>query len=66
MNTALLEQALTIPPEERVGLAEALLASIDEEKEDVKQAWQDEVKSRMQAVAEGHAKLYDVKRLFGS
>ena len=66
MNTALFEEALTIPPVERVGLAEALLASIDEEKEDVKQAWQDEVKSRMQAVAEGHAKLYDVTELFGS
>ncbi len=66
MNTALFEEALTIPPLERVGLAEALLASIDEEKEDVKLAWQNEVKHRMQAVKEGHAKLYDVKELFGS
>ena len=66
MNTALLEEALAIPPGDRVSLAEALLASIDEEKEDVKLAWQDEVKYRMQSVAEGHAKLYDVEKLFGS
>ena len=66
MNTALLEEALAIPPLERVGLAEAILASIDEEKEEVKQAWQKEVTCRMQAVAEGRAKLYEVEKLFGS
>ena len=55
-----------MPPVERVALAEAILASVDEEKESVKQAWIGEVKDRMRAVEEGRAKLYDVEELFGS
>ncbi|NCD33978.1 MAG: antitoxin [Spartobacteria bacterium] len=66
MNTALFEEAIAMPPVERVALAEAILASIDEEKDSVKDVWINEVKNRMKAVEEGRAELYEMEELFGS
>lgn len=64
MNTVLLDKALELPPNERVALAELILASIDYEEEEVRQLWIKEVKERMNAVAEGKADLLDFETLY--
>ena len=64
MDKTLLENALEMPPNERVLFAELILASIDYEGEEVRQAWISEVKDRMQAVNEGNAKLLNFESLY--
>jgi hypothetical protein len=64
MKTTLLEKALKIPPNERVSLAELILASIDYEEEPVHEAWIAEVRDRMSAVRDGSARLLDFKDLY--
>ena len=59
MEKRLLEEALKMPPNERVELAELILASIDYEHEEVREAWIAEVQDRMAAVREGRAMLLD-------
>lgn len=44
MDKTLLERALAMPPSERTAFAELILASIDHEEDEVKQAWINEVK----------------------
>jgi len=53
MENGLLEEALKMPPSERVALAELILASIDHEEDGIRQAWIGEVRDRMKAVREG-------------
>ena len=66
MDSALLDKALKLPPNERVAFAELILASIDYEENEIKQEWIEEVKSRMKAFAEGQAKLMDFEKLYAS
>ncbi|MBN2541260.1 addiction module protein [bacterium] len=63
MDKALLEKALNMSPKERLTFAELILASIDREDEEVKQAWLNEVKDRINAFNEGKAKLLDFEGL---
>jgi hypothetical protein len=53
MENRLLEEALKMPPNERVALAEMILASIDYEDEGIREAWIAEVQDRMIVVREG-------------
>lgn len=64
MDSALLEKALQLPPNERVAFAELILASIDHEEDEIRKAWIVEVNSRMKAVNEGTANLLDFEELF--
>ena len=49
-----------MPPIQRVALAELLLASIDNEEEEIRQSWINEANERMKAVEEGRSKLHDI------
>ncbi|MFA4911377.1 MAG: addiction module protein [Desulfobacteria bacterium] len=64
MDKALLEKALEMSPNERVVLAELILASIDHEEDEIRELWLSEVKDRIKAVNEGKAKLLDFERLY--
>ena len=64
METTILDEALKMPPNERVALAELILASIDYEEEHVRQSWIAEVKDRMIAVRNGKARLLDFQDLY--
>ena len=64
MENRLLEEALKMPPGERVALAELILASIDHEEEEILQTWIAEVQDRMKAVREGRARLLDFQDLY--
>ncbi|MGR3319935.1 MAG: addiction module protein [Candidatus Anammoxibacter sp.] len=50
--------------DKRTTFAELILASIDFEENEVKQAWIGEVKNRIKAVNEGKAKLLDFESLY--
>ncbi len=63
MENRLLEEALKMPPNERVELAELILTSIDYEHKEVREAWIAEVQARMAAVREGSARLLDLESL---
>jgi len=64
MDTAILEKALELPPNERLTFAELILASIDQEEEEIRQAWIKEVNDRMKAVNEGKARLLNFEGLY--
>jgi putative addiction module component (TIGR02574 family) len=64
MDKALFEKALEMPPNERITFAELILASIDHEEDQIRQAWINEVKNRMKAVKKGQARLLDFDGLF--
>ncbi len=53
-----------MPPNERVELAELILASIDYEGEEIRKAWRAEVRDRISAVREGRARLLDFQELY--
>ncbi len=59
MNIDLLDEAIKIPPKERILLAEQILASIDYDDDTTKKAWISEVKTRIKSVKEGQSKLLD-------
>lgn len=64
MEQNLLDEALKMPPNERIELAQLIMASIDCEDEKIRKFWLDEVKDRRQAVKDGHAKLIDFDSLY--
>ena len=64
MEHHLLDEALKMPPNERIELAQLIMASIDCEDEKIRKFWLDEVKDRRQAVKEGRAKLIDFDSLY--
>jgi len=66
MEKKLFEKALKMPVNERVVFAELILASLDQENDEVRLAWLDEVNSRIKAVKEGRAKLLDFEALFNA
>ena len=55
-----LEEALKLTANERAEVAEHLIASLDEVPDtDVEQAWQEEVRRRLQQVERGEVELID-------
>ena len=64
MDKNLFEKALKMPPNERLTFAELILASLDYEEAEIRQAWINEVNDRMNAVNEGQAKLLDFESLY--
>lgn len=64
MDPMLLEKAMKMPPNERVALAEMILASIDHEDDEIRKTWIKEIKNRMEAVKEGRSKLLDFSQLY--
>jgi len=58
------DKALKIPLNKRVVLAELILASLEHEEKEVRDAWIAEVKKRMKAVDEGKAGLLDFDALY--
>lgn len=64
MDTALLDKALKMSPNERVIFAELILASIDNEADEIRQAWIQEVNERMKAFNEGRVRLLDFESLY--
>ncbi len=63
MDKLLINKAMKMPPIQRVALAELLLASIDYEDEEIRDAWISEVHERMKAVNEGRSTLLDFDAL---
>jgi len=66
MDKKLFEKALKMPVNERAVFAELILASLDQENDEVRLAWLNEVKDRMKSVKEGSAKLLDFKALYNA
>ena len=66
MDKELLEKALKMPPNDRVTFAELILASVDYEESETRDAWLIEVHDRINAVREGRANLLDFERLFNA
>lgn len=64
MDNALMEKALEMPPNERVVLAEMILASIDYEEDKIRRSWIAEVSNRIKAVNEGKSELLDFESLY--
>ena len=63
MDKELLNIAMKMPPNERVALAELILASIDYEEEEIRDIWLQEVNNRMESVKQGKSKLLDFEYL---
>lgn len=51
------EKARSLPPEERVRLAEELLATVQETSPEVDAAWEEEIRRRIAEIDAGTAKL---------
>ena len=66
MDKKLFEKALKMPVNERVVFAELILASLEQENDEVRLIWLDEVNSRIKAVKEGRAKLLDFEALYNA
>ena len=52
----LLKKAMSLPPEDRAALANSLLESLDETEEDAEDAWDDEIKRRVDDIRSGRVK----------
>jgi putative addiction module component (TIGR02574 family) len=57
-------QARLLPPEDRVRLAEELLASLDPHVSDVELAWEKEIRRRVAEVEHGLVELIPAKAAF--
>jgi hypothetical protein len=66
MDKELFEKALKMPPNDRLTFAELILASLDFEEPEIRQAWIKEVNDRMKAVDNGQAKLIDFESLYNA
>jgi putative addiction module component (TIGR02574 family) len=64
MTQDLLDEALKMPPNERIEFAQLIMASIDCEEDKIRKLWLDEVKDRRQAVKDGRSKLIDFDSLY--
>jgi len=68
MNTTLVEElsrrARDLSPEERVQLAEEILATVHESDEEVDAAWDAEIKRRIAEVENGTATLIPAEEVF--
>ena len=57
-------QALALPPEERVRLAQELLATVQQEDAEVEAAWDEELKRRIAEIDAGTARLTPAEDVF--
>lgn len=57
-------KARSLPPEERIRLAEELLSSVQDSDEEVEAAWEEEIKRRLDEVESGTAKLIPAGEVF--
>ena len=57
-------QALSLSPEERVQLAEELLATVQDVDAEVEAAWDEEIKRRVAEIDNGTAKLIPAEEVF--
>jgi putative addiction module component (TIGR02574 family) len=61
MNTQaeqVLQIALSLPPDDRVEIAESLILSLDEKRAaDIEAAWAEEIKRRIESIDKGQARL---------
>lgn len=57
-------KARALPPEDRVRLAEELLASVQEPDAEVDSAWAEEIKRRIAEIDSGKAKLIPADEVF--
>ena len=57
-------KARSLPPEERIRLAEELLSSVQDSDEEIEAAWADEIKRRLDEVESGTAKLIPAEEVF--
>jgi len=60
----LARKARALPPEERVRLAEELLATVQEVDPQVEAAWDEEIKRRIEEIDSGRAKLIPAEEVF--
>ena len=58
------QKARALPPEERVRLAEELLATVQEVDLEVEAAWDEEIRRRMAEIDSGVAKLVPADEVF--
>lgn len=58
------QKALELPPEERVRLAEKLLATVRELDAEVEAAWDQEIQHRLAEIDNGTAKLIPAEDVF--
>ena len=57
-------KARALPPEERVRLAEELLATVQEVDPEVEAAWGEEIRRRIEDIDSGKAKLIPAEEVF--
>jgi len=57
-------KARALPPEERVRLAEELLATVQEVDPEVEAAWGEEIRRRIEEIDSGKAKLVPAEEVF--
>ena len=57
-------KALDLPPEERIWLAEELLATVQEVDAEVEAAWDDEIKRRIAEIDSGTARPIPAEEVF--
>ncbi|MBW7925756.1 MAG: addiction module protein [Burkholderiaceae bacterium] len=60
----LTQKALSLSPEERVRLAEALLATVQEVDAEIEAAWEEEIKRRISEIENGTATLVHAEEVF--
>ena len=60
----LTRKARTLPPEERIRLAEELLSSVQDSDEEIEAAWAQEIERRLEEVENGTAKLIPAEEVF--
>ena len=60
----LLDEAMKMPPNERIEFAQLIMTGIDCEDDKIRRLLLDEVKDRRQAVKEGCSKLIDFDSLY--
>lgn len=58
------QQAMSLDPADRVRLAEALLATVQGEDEEIEAAWDAEIKRRVADIESGTAKLIPAEEVF--
>lgn len=54
----ILQSALSLPPDERVEIAETLILSLDDERAaEIEAAWAEEIKRRLESIDRGQARF---------
>jgi putative addiction module component (TIGR02574 family) len=54
----ILQTALTLPPDDRVEIAESLILSLDEDiAAEIETAWNEEIRRRIESIDKGEAKM---------